>query len=65
VNQAGGYIWATSEPAKEHVPHPASRATELEMPAAEIEPFVCAPTEEGSGGGGETILLIEDETAGP
>jgi PAS domain S-box-containing protein len=63
VKQAGGYIWATSEPEKGstfRILLP--RATEVEMRAAEGEPCACAPkAEEGSASGGETILLIEDE----
>ena len=63
VKQAGGYIWATSEPGKGstfRILLP--RATDLEMPAVEREPGAYAPkAEEASGSGGETILLIEDE----
>jgi CheY-like chemotaxis protein len=63
VKQAGGHIWATSEPEKGstfRILLP--RATEVEIRAVEGEPRACAPkAEEGSVSGGETILLIEDE----
>jgi PAS domain S-box-containing protein len=63
VKQAGGNIWATSEPGKGstfRILLP--RATDLEAPAHEPDAPASVPgTKEGSPGGGETILLIEDE----
>jgi PAS domain S-box-containing protein len=63
VKQAGGYIWATSEPGKGstfRILLP--RTTDVVVPAAEGEPRTYASrADEGASSGGETILLIEDE----
>jgi PAS domain S-box-containing protein len=61
VKQAGGYIWATSEPGKGSTFHTLlPRASEAEALASEHEAGA-PPSERGSECGGETILLIEDE----
>ena len=56
VKQSGGYIWVYSEPAhgatfKIYLPHVGARVAEAKNPA---------PTE-GTPGGTETILLVEDD----
>jgi PAS domain S-box-containing protein len=61
VKQAGGYLWATSQPGSGStfyifIP----RATECAR-AAEEKERAAAASEDGPGSGGETILLIEDE----